>query len=163
VIATWATGRDREAVVVSDHVEVMLDNASDEAVSVDLTLFGWGLDQRMVPASIGRVDMEARQTKAVRVSLEDFPIQSVGAPVQIDLGGQVTGSTWSGHLQTDSLYAQFDDGYSVAYVSATSAWASMAMGLVGRDNTRIMTILASQGRKHFQQGHGSRGGLAIRC
>jgi len=121
----------RDAQVVAEALTVTIENASDDLVSVDLSMQGMGLDRRSAWASIGQFALLANETMQVDVPLVDLPIQSVGAPGQIDLRGTSTGASWTdAQLATDSAYVQFTPDYQEAYVSTRSTWTPIVLGLV---------------------------------
>ncbi|MFW5740578.1 MAG: hypothetical protein ACOC1F_09450, partial [Myxococcota bacterium] len=116
---------------------VKMENWRNEPAKVALLLTGAGLDQRVATVDAGTFDLGAGETREVQVPLERLPIQSVGAPAQIDLSGVcTTNGSRRIQLPTTALHVQFEPGYGRAYASTEGGWDVMALGLAGGDTTR---------------------------
>ena len=87
--AAWGIAPSEDAVVAAGVLPVRLRNNIDDEVVVELGMRGAGLDQRLTYSSIGRFTLAVGEELEVLVRLEDLPMQSVGAPGQIDLVGTI--------------------------------------------------------------------------
>jgi len=130
VLVRWGIRPSDDAEIVSGFLNVEIENDAEDAVTVDLGLRGFGLDQRVVWVPLGQFSLAAKETLHTQVALGDLPVQSIGTPGQIDLTGSSSGPDWTdARLATDSVYVQFVPGFERAYVSTRSTWAPVALGL----------------------------------
>ena len=89
VMVKWLVALPDDAQVVWDTLPVRIANYHDAPLSVDLGMRGTGLDQRIAYSSIGHYRLAARETRIVHIPVQDLPVQSVGAPSQVELVGLV--------------------------------------------------------------------------
>jgi len=136
VLISWHVGASH--VLDEEHaLTAKLDNWRDEPAEVTLELTGVGLDQRVSTVKGATVTLAPGEKRDVVVPLQRLPIQSVGAPAQIDLSG--TCSLADGRqirLPAVALHVQFDNGYERAYASTDGGWDVMALAYVGGDVSR---------------------------
>jgi len=130
----WLVALPDDAQVVWDTLPVRIANYHDAPLSVDLGMRGTGLDQRIAYSSIGHYRLAARETRIVHIPVQDLPVQSVGAPSQVELVGTSTGPEWpEASLAADHIFVQFASDYAQAFVSPTITWAPVALALVDGD------------------------------
>lgn len=145
VVLSWGPEFGPSAIRKSTPIEVTVTNLRNEQVTVEVSLRGGGLDQRVAAASVGVYSLEPGEVRSVPIGLSDLPIQSLGAPGLIELTATCSGASWTGiRAAPKPLYVQFAPGYSAIYASTKSTWATTALGLVCGDteNPDYTTLLA---------------------
>jgi hypothetical protein len=145
VLISWDTAGGKVVDQGKDLV-VKLDNWRDFPAEVELLLTGVGLDQRLSEVRVGTFQLGPKQVLELPISLVSLPIQSVGAPAQIDASGVCTLPDGRDiNLPVASLHVQFEPGYQRAYVSTDGGWDVMALGLVGGDtDSRAYTEMTAK-------------------
>ena len=134
VMLRWGIARSSGAEEVTEFISAEIENTYDDDVSVSLSMRGMGLDQRIAMAPLGQYTLRAYETRTIRILLDDLPLQSVGAPGQIELVGTSSGPLWTdARLSVDAIYIQYTPDYNRAFASARSTWAPVALALVDGD------------------------------
>jgi len=136
VTARWFLARTAEAEVFSDSIFAEIDDTWGGPVTVDLALLGMGLDRRVAMTPVGQFYLAANEKTYVEIGIAELPVQSIGAPSQVDLVAVSSGPTWTDNATpTDSVYLQFSEDYTHAYISTESSWAVTALALVQGDRS----------------------------
>ena len=133
VSARWIAPSN-DAYKFTDHLFAVIENLSDDEATVNLLFFGMSsLVGRPIYVPIAPFTLSGRETKDIRMRMEDLPVQSVGHPSRYRLGGTyLTPTLARGSFQRDAdIYVQFAPDYTEAYASTDSAWAVVALGLAG--------------------------------
>ena len=134
VVVWWDMVPSEDAEVLSGFVGLTVENNTSFPVSVALGMRGTGLDQQHAYAPVGTYTLQGNETKSLQVRLDEFPLQSVGVPGQVDLVGTSTGPDWEdAQFASSSMYVQFAPDYRRAFASMRSTWAPIALSLVDGD------------------------------
>ena len=133
VAMSWGMTDGSHVAGKFDPFRVTLRNERMEKVEVALSMVGTGLDQRMVKVDVGTFHLKDLESHQIDIPIESLPIQSVGAPAQIELTATCSGAGWMLELPAERVYVQFTPDFSKVHASTTSTWAPVALGLSGGD------------------------------
>jgi len=103
VAMSWGMTDGSHVAGKFDPFRVTLRNERMEKVEVALSMVGTGLDQRMVKVDVGTFHLKDLESHQIDIPIESLPIQSVGAPAQIELTATCSGAGCSSCLPNECM------------------------------------------------------------
>jgi len=125
VVVAWETGAD-SAVEVRGTLVASIESHRAASQRVDVYAVALGV-RDAIAVRVASIDLAASETRALRVSLDELPVQSTNAPTAIMLLANVVEEGVAKQIASDTLHAIFAPDYARAFVSTRDASGPLAM------------------------------------